>query len=88
MLAAIRIVESPYWPVERRGSRPVRIPGHPLVRWLSWQLGRVGLGFEPDLIVEAPAFVPMDAMFDQAGGVIYCAPSQSIEIRRILEEAA
>lgn len=75
----VRIRPSPYWPYDVIRTRRT-IPGHALVQWLSRQLRRAGIDFDPDLHIDIVISRPKDPILDRVGNIIYCAPEQEIQL--------
>jgi hypothetical protein len=39
-------------------------------------LARMGIHFDPDVVVQVPRMVDADAIIDKRAGIIYCSPRQ------------
>jgi hypothetical protein len=62
------------------GFTEKRIPGHPLILWLSrW------LPIDPWIVMAVPKTKPADPIYDRENGVIYCAPEHYRQIRMAID---
>lgn len=79
-LGSYEVRPNKYWPTVVDGTRPHRVPAHPVICWLArW------LPIAPYVEIQVPNVRDADMILDNQIGVIFCSPAQANALRQELE---